>query len=362
MDVILRTDASLEIGTGHVMRCLTLAQALRARGGRCRFVSRMHPGHMIDAVRAAGFDVLALPEPSADWAPHGDGGNHAAWLGADQATDADQTLALVDGDMADWLVVDHYGIDARWETGMRRAGRKLLVIDDLTDRPHNCGMLLDQTLNREPEQYAPLLPSDCVILAGSCFALLRPEFAAERPTSLQRQRGAHIRRLLITMGGVDLHDLTSRVLLALGACDLPYDIEVDVVLGRQAPWHERVRQVARQLPFAVRVHVGVDAMAVLMADCDLAIGAAGTTALERCCLGLPAITLILAPNQREGALAMQEAGAAIVIESDDRLEQTLASAWRNIATPGVLARMSAAAATLCDGRGADIVADRMMYG
>ncbi len=362
MDAILRTDASLEIGTGHVMRCLTLAQALRARGVRCRFVSRMHPGHMIDAVRAAGFDVLALPEPLADWAPYGDGGNHAAWLGADLVTDADQTLALVDGDVADWLVVDHYGIDARWETGMRSVGRKLLVIDDLADRPHDCDMLLDQTLNREPEQYAPLLPGGCVMLAGSCFALLRPEFAAERSASLQRQRGAHIRRLLVTMGGVDLHDLTSRVLLALGACDLPYDIEVDVVLGRQAPWHERVRQAARQLPFAVRVHVGVDAMARLMADCDLAIGAAGTTALERCCLGLPAITLILAPNQREGALALRAAGAAVVIESDERLEQTLASAWRNIATPGVLAGMSAAAATLCDGRGADIVADRMMHG
>lgn len=362
MDVILRTDASLEIGTGHVMRCLTLAQALRARGARCRFVSRMHPGHMIGAVRAAGFDVLALPEPSAGWVPHGDGVNHVAWLGADLATDADQTLALVHGDVADWLVVDHYGIDSKWETRMRRAGRKLLVIDDLADRQHDCDMLLDQTLNREPEQYAPFLPSGCVMLAGSRFALLRPEFVAERPASLQRQRGAHIRRLLITMGGVDLHDLTSRVLLALGTYDLPYDIEVDVVLGRQAPWHERVRQAARKLPFAVRVHVGVDTMARLMAGCDLAIGAAGTTALERCCLGLPAITLILAPNQREGALALRAAGAAIVIESDDRFEQALASAWRNIVAPGILAWMSAAAATLCDGRGADIVADRIMHG
>lgn len=362
MDVILRTDASLEIGTGHVMRCLTLAQALTARGARCRFVSRIQQGHMIDAVRAAGFDVLALPEPSADWAPCGDGSNHAVWLGADLATDADQTLALLDGDVADWLVVDHYGIDARWETKMRRVGRKLLAIDDLADRPHDCDLLLDHTLNREAEQYAPILPVGCEMLAGSRFALLRPEFAAERPLSLQRRRGTHIRRLLITMGGVDLHDITSRVLLALDACDLPYGVEVDVVLGRQAPRQQRVREAARDRPFAVRVHVGVDAMARLMADCDLAIGAAGTTALERCCLGLPAIALILAPNQREGALALRAAGAAVVIESDDRLEQALASAWRNIAAPGVLARMSAAAATLCDGRGAEIVADRMVHG
>lgn len=344
------------------MRCLTLAQALRVRGARCRFVSRLHPGHMIDAIRAAEFDVLPLPEPSADWAPHGYGDDYVGWLGADLVMDADQTITLVNGDMADWLVVDHYGIDARWETRMRPASRKLLVIDDLANRPHDCDMLLDQTINREPEEYAPFLPIGCVMLAGSRFALLRPEFAAERSASLQRQRDAHIRRLLITMGGVDIHDLTSRVLLALRACDLPYDIEVDVVLGRQAPWHERVRQAARQLPFAVRVHVGVDAMARLMVDCDLAIGAAGTTALERCCLGLPAITMILAPNQREGALALRATGAAVVIESDERLEQTLASAWRNIVTPGVLARMSAATAKLCDGRGADIVADRMMHG
>lgn len=362
MDVILRTDASLEIGTGHVMRCLTLAHALRARGARCRFVSRQHSGHMIDAVGAAGFEVQALPESRPGAAVGREQGIYAAWLGVDPATDAQQARALLTDQPADWLVVDHYGIDARWETRMRPACHRLLVIDDLADRRHECDMLLDQTLNREPADYARLVPSGCSMLTGSRFALLRHEFTAERPASLQRQRSGHIRRLLIAMGGVDLHDVTSRVLAALAHCDLPADIEVDVVMGRQAPWQDKVRQAAQHLPFAVRVHVGIDAMVRLMADCDLAIGAAGTTAWERCCLGLPTIAMVLAPNQREGAQALQAAGAVVVIESDDRLELALATAWRSVAAPGVLAQMSAAAAELCDGRGADIVADRMMHG
>jgi UDP-2,4-diacetamido-2,4,6-trideoxy-beta-L-altropyranose hydrolase len=361
VDVILRTDASLEIGTGHVMRCLTLAQALRGRGARCRFVSRLHPGHMVDALRAAGFDVLALPEPELYEAAGETRGLYSSWLGADPAKDAEQTSAALRDGPADWLIVDHYGIDERWETAMRPACRRLLAIDDLADRPHNCDMLLDQTFGRNSADYAGLVPGDCVMLTGSGYALLRPEFTAGRPASLQRQR-RQIRRLLIAMGGVDLHNVTSRVLLTLGACDLLYDIEVDVVLGRQAPWQEKVRQVAGQLPFAVRVHVGIDAMAELMASCDLAIGAAGTTALERCCLGLPTIALILAPNQREGAFALLGAGAVAVIDSDEGLEQALAAAWRSASTPGALAQMSAAAAALCDGRGAEIVSDRIMHG
>ena len=362
MNVILRTDASLEIGTGHVMRCLTLAQALQDHGARCRFVSREHPGHMVDAVRAAGFDVLALPEPQPNFACSEEQGLYPAWLGADPATDALQTRALLPDQLVDWLVVDHYAIDARWETNMRSACHRLLVIDDLADRLHDCDMLLDQTLNRQPADYAELLPSGCAILTGSRYALLRPEFAAERTTSLKRKRGGQIRRLLIAMGGVDLHDVTSRVLLALVVCNLPSDIEVDVVLGWQAPWQDKVRQAARQLPFAVQVHVGIDNMARLMVECDLAIGAAGTTALERCCLGLPTIALILAPNQREGAEALKAAGAVVVIDSDIGLGQALATAWRHVSALGVVEQMSEAAARLCDGRGADSMVERMMHG
>jgi len=190
-EIVFRTDAALQIGTGHVMRCLTLAEALAERGAHCRFVCREHSGNLMELIRDRGFDAIGLPVESGRLATEASSdepiGAHATWLGADWAVDAEQACAAL-GDMdADWLIVDHYALDVRWERSLRSRCRRLMVIDDLADRIHDCDLLLDQNLGREPRDYAGLVPDCSAILVGPRFALLRPEFAALRDYSLNRR-------------------------------------------------------------------------------------------------------------------------------------------------------------------------------
>jgi UDP-2,4-diacetamido-2,4,6-trideoxy-beta-L-altropyranose hydrolase len=314
VNVVFRADASLEIGTGHVMRCLTLADALSAQGAECHFICREHPGHLIEHIRAKGLAVHALPcSPDGrnmdDDAPLA----HANWLGATQREDAEACAAILRDVHADWLVVDHYALDVRWEEALAPHHRKLMVIDDLADRPHRCDLLLDQTFGRRADDYRPWVPAGCTLLCGSRYALLRPEFAALRSYSLARRESPRLQRLLVTMGGVDKDNATGRVLEALESCALPDDCRITVVMGATAPWLAEVRRQAAQLRWPTEVRVGVSDMARLMADSDLAIGAAGATSWERCCLGLPTVMIVLAENQKTAAMLLEQAQAAVIL-------------------------------------------------
>ncbi len=355
MNILFRTDASLDIGTGHVMRCLTLAEALRERGALCRFVCRVHPGNLIELIRQRGFEVFALPLDS-NWAGTDKvNPSHAAWLGADWATDAEQTKVGAGETAADWLIVDHYALDARWERALCTACYRLMAIDDLADRPHNCDVLLDQNLGRRAEDYGHLVPDGCTIMAGPQYALLRPEFAALRPYSLARRAAPRLNRLLITMGGVDKEDATGEVLGALRACPLPADCQISVVMGPHAPWLARVREKAAAMPWPTDVLVNVRNMARLMADSDLAIGAAGSTSWERCCLGVPSIIVVLAANQQPIANGLEAASAAKAVQLTTLKADIERILMDMLASPVLLAQMSGAAAEVTSGAGVTVV-------
>lgn len=358
--VAFRADASLDIGTGHVMRCLTLADALRGRGADCFFLSRLHAGHMVDAVRERGYAVHVLPEGGP--APIGSAGGtaHAGWLGVDMGTDASQTLAALAGPAPDWLVVDHYALDARWEVRVRTACRRLLVLDDLADRPHACDMLVDQTLHRRAQEYAALTEPGTLLFVGQAYCLLRPDFARLRPASLARRATAPVRHLLVTMGGVDKHNATGRTLDALRQAALPADLRITVVMGASAPWLRQVREQAALMPWPTEVRVHVADMAALMAAADIAIGAAGTTAWERCCLGLPTLTWVLADNQLAGAAALQAAGCVELLPLAPELPGDLLSGLHRMREPGRMRAMQEACAGVTDGGGTGRVADIML--
>ena len=361
LTVAFRADASLDIGTGHVMRCLTLADALTADGATCTFVCREHPGHLVDHIHARGHAVHALPAP-ASGEPAREVPAHARWLGADWETDARQTaetLTLPGRPVVDWLVVDHYALDARWEGALRGSRDRLLAIDDLADRPHACDLLLDQNLGRDAADYAALVPEHCRLLVGPRYALLRPEFAALRESSLRRRAEPALRHLLITMGGVDRPNATGRVLEALPACPLPADCRITVVVGARSPWRDAVRAVAATLPWRTEVLADVADMARLMAESDLAIGAAGGTALERCCLGLPSLLVVLADNQRPGAAALESHGAARLLGDPAAIAANLPAAIAALLTGSALADMSRAAGAVTQGRGTAEVAGWM---
>jgi len=355
MKVAFRADASLQIGSGHVMRCLTLADALAAHGAECRFISREHAGNLIEFIRGKGFTVHPLPAGKSTATGHASGAPslaHAAWLGASQMQDAAECASLLATWQPDWLIVDHYALDAQWEKALDPRYHKLMVIDDLADREHQCELLLDQTFGRYVTDYAALVPVHCRLLCGSQYALLRPEFPALRPYSLQRRAQPQLRQLLITMGGVDQDNATGKVLSALQSCELPADCRIVVVMGPSAPWLVEVQQQARQLPWPTGVIANVSDMAQLMADSDLAIGAAGATSWERCCLGLPTVMVVLAENQRTVARGLEQAGAVQVLQGlgaiQERLPQLVCDL---VASPVLRATMTRVAASIADGGG-----------
>lgn len=364
-NLAFRTDASLQIGTGHVMRCLTLADALLAAGIRCHFICRAHPGNLIEQIRQRGFSVSVFPAPAAAAMPLTDGLGassqpiHATWLGVDWATDSEQTKVCIGDTVVDWMIVDHYALDARWEKAVRPLCRRLMVIDDLVDRPHDCDLLLDQNLGRDAVDYRGLVPDACTVLAGARYALLRPEFAALREDGLRRRTRPQLKHMLIAMGGVDQADATGKVLEALLVCSLPSDMRITVVMGSHAPWLERVQSLARQMPQATEVMVNVNNIAELMADSDFAIGAAGTTSWERCCMGLPTLIVVLAENQRNVGAALEQSGSTLLLDSIEAIPHALPSMLRVLVTTDALNQLSQKSRLVTDGQGARRVIDAM---
>lgn len=370
MKCLIRADASLQIGTGHIMRCLTLADTLTAQGAECVFICQPHAGNLLDLIRSRGFAVHALHiRPARGGActsqpvQRDTSLAHSHWLNASQAEDAQACAGILAQLQPDWLVVDHYALDARWEQALKPYYRKLLVIDDLADRPHACDLLLDQTFGRDAADYSTLVPPNCRLLCGSKYALLRPEFAALRPYSLQRRTQPALRELLITMGGVDKDNATGQVLQALSTCPLPADCRITVVMGATAPWLEEVRTHAQNMPWPSRVLVGVTNMAQLMADSDLAIGAAGATTWERCCLGLPTAMMVLAENQIYAARLLERAGAVQALISGPALgTQMQAFIYKATNDSNEMKRLIASASEITDGNGCERVTERLISG
>jgi UDP-2,4-diacetamido-2,4,6-trideoxy-beta-L-altropyranose hydrolase len=350
LSILIRVDASPRIGGGHFMRCLTLADALTAQGASVTFAVPDLLRWVAARLDEVGHRRIAVPGAVAANAPEG-------WdrqpLPLDsQRADAERIVSLAGESRFDWVLVDHYGFDAVWEKAVRPVCERIAVIDDLANRAHDCDFLLDQTFGRPATDYRQLVPEACSVLTGSRFALLRPEFARERPASLaRRQAGGPVARLLISLGSTDVGGLTARV--AEAAARLATSCEIDVVLGANAKSLPRVEALCARQP-RVRLHVDVRDMARLIAGADLAIGAAGATSWERGCLGVPSIAFTLAANQSFIAQQLERAGAHLAVSEGEEndLERTLT---RLLDDPGARWRMSEAAAAVTDGLGVNRV-------
>jgi UDP-2,4-diacetamido-2,4,6-trideoxy-beta-L-altropyranose hydrolase len=301
--VAIRADASVRIGSGHLMRCLTLARKLRDSGCQVIFISRSLPGNLLEQVGQAGFPVRPLSCRPGESEP-----GEPAGTVFDQDRDSGQTAAVLAGEGGvDWLVADHYGIDERWERPLRRHAGKIMVIDDLANRRHDCDLLLDQNLCRDPvSRYRGLLPDSCLRLIGPAYLLLRQEFIEARRSL--RTRDGRVRRILVSFGGSDPTNETSKVLTAWQLLDRR-DMVLDLVPGAGNPLREELLQRCQELE-GVNCLCQGDDMAQLMARADLAIGAGGVTAWERCYLGLPALIIAVADNQVAGSRELARRGGA----------------------------------------------------
>jgi len=357
--VAIRVDSGRCIGIGHVMRCLTLAQQLRVCGCEVVFVSKPHLGHVASLCEQAGFLVLFLALRANSTSSELE---HAVWLGGDQSDDAtqfNQAVSLHFGRSADWIVVDHYGIDAHWEGLVSKTGACLLAIDDLADRSHICEWLLDQTLGRRCEDYLAKVAASTHMLLGSEYVLLREEFSLPRKEIIEtRERGlaCKLGRVLVMMGGTDHLDLTTEVLKGLNEDDSTHS--VTVVLGLTAPHLTHVKDVCRNNP-KFTLSVNPTQMAALMLEHDLCIGAAGGSAWERCALGLPGTLAAFALNQRLIAEALVANGATMLLSHPIDQSQLLIQ-LAQLRQPEQYQAMVNNCLQIGDGRGAHRVANTML--
>jgi UDP-2,4-diacetamido-2,4,6-trideoxy-beta-L-altropyranose hydrolase len=353
MKIVFRVDASIAIGTGHVMRCSTLATALKKHGANIQFITRAHPGHLGEMLACDGFAVRLLPQPAC---LENKGNDYAAWLGVSQQEDANQTIVALENQQCDLLIVDHYGLDRVWEAQLRSHTRRLMVIDDLANRPHECDMLLDQNyVVAGQERYLARVPAHCQLLLGPRYALLRPEYAQYRETMAPRT--GDIKRLLIFMGGADNANTTGKVLAALSVVQLEH-LEIDVVISPSFINKAEVTEQASARP-NTHIHGPRPHLADLMEKADLAVGAGGGTTWERLCMGLPSLVLSIAENQVPACEALASSGLIRYLGDAHKLDvAAIESALLEvIAQAGQLHALATNYKALVDGRGTHRVAE-----
>ncbi len=345
------------MGIGHMMRCLTLAASLRERGLEILFVCRDHPGNMADFLRQRSYDVMLLPRSGSAHDPAVDA-DYGNWLGATQAQDAEQTIRALGGAQLEWLVVDHYGLDAEWEGRLRAHAKNLLVIDDLANRQHDCDILVDQNFSTSTQdRYRGLIPADCRSLYGPHFAMLGPEYRQKRTSS--RQRGDKVLRILIFFGGSDPLNLTGMAIDALSVPEFQ-NLEVDVVVGVNNPHRQSLEKLASSRSHT-QLHGPQGHLADLMAEADLSIGAGGVTTWERMCVGLPSIVVSVAENQVPACQSLAEAGLIAYAGhySAVGVPDLIAAVRRVIDQPDTLAEMSSRGQRTIDGWGAQRIVESM---
>lgn len=353
MRVVIRADSSHRIGSGHIMRCLTLADRLRQMDVEVSFLCRDLAGNLSGLIADSGYGVKMLSGEK------GRNGGIAsaqdAWSAMDWQSDMQESRqALHDQGGAHWLIVDHYALDWRWESQMRPYASRIMVIDDLANRGHDCDLLLDQNYYEQMEQrYAGLIPSGCRSLLGPGYVLFRPEFYEKR-VSL-RERTGDVQRVLLFFGGSDPTNETVKALKALRLVKRT-DWEVDVVVGVSNPFRDEVKSLCSEMP-NVSYYLQVSNMAELMARADLAIGAGGTATWERCLLALPTVTIVTADNQDETTRAMAQRGAIHYLGRAEEVSvESLAAAVREIvSSPMALKHMGLAAFAVLEGHRADWV-------
>lgn len=312
MKIVFRADASQVIGSGHIMRCLTLAEYLRDKGDETFFICRQLPGNMIETIEKKEFKVFCLPYDFNANNQFSKTGLYASWLGTSLEKEFKDTKnCLIQIGEIDWLIVDHYALDEKWERALRKHTKHIMVIDDLANRKHNCDLLLDQNYYTDmSERYTGLVLPKCQLLLGSKYALLRNEFIEARKRA--KIRDGNVKRILIFMGGADSTNVTKKVLRVLETIN--FQGVVDVVVGMQNQFKDKIRAICKSRQ-DYNFYCQIDNIAELMLRADLAIGAGGATLLEYCLMKLPVLILVLAENQKKTVTDLVSYGAIFGTQS-----------------------------------------------
>ncbi len=283
MNVIFRVDSSTQMGVGHLMRCLTLADELQKKNHKITFICRELQGSIVNLIKHKLIRLLGNDDFQSN-------DLYLDLLGATQEQDAEQVIRVIP-ENTNLLIVDNYALDEFWHKKLRQYTDKIMVIDDLADKQFDCDILLNQNLGSQVKDYRGKVLNDCELLLGCDYTLLRPEFKELRTQALEKRKYTKkIENILVSMGGSDVNNITYDVLKQLDS-----KLNVVVVLGALSPHNEMIKDYA--IDKNIEVIVSANNMAELMLNADLAIGASGSTNWERLCLGLPSLIFTVAKNQ-----------------------------------------------------------------
>lgn len=362
MKILFRADASIEIGAGHIMRCMVLAEKLKNQGFDCTFVCRNNQGNLIKKIQDRGFFVYSIECRSTTGAL--EGSNEVINLRAQNSSylnegfDAEQTIAAVSGQYFDWIVVDHYDLSVNWEVLVKPICSRLMAIDDLANRRHNCDLLLDQNYYNNPDKrYQDLLPTHCVSLLGPNYVLLRQEFIETKKNL--NVRSGEIKKILVFFGASDPTNETKKILIALSQIALER-VSVDVVVGGANPHRQTIYTMCNEIK-GVNYYCDVSNMSELISRADLGIGAGGSSIWERCYLGLPSITSVVAFNQIETTEDVASLGVIDYLGKAEMLspDKYATAILKLVANPAYLKSMSTSGINLVSGIGTSSVVDVM---
>lgn len=320
MNVYIRTDASSQIGSGHVMRCLTLANQLKSEGMQVTFICRNVEGNMIPFIYSQGFHVLEIPNISTSdvW----------SWTKDNWSQDSLETIQLLDDKIVDLLIVDHYSLEKKWEVSLRPYTKKLMVIDDLANRVHDCDVLLDQNFYKDyQDRYTDLVTKNCILCLGPNFLLLREEFFGIKLNSYSHKSQ---RRIFVFFGSVDATNETRKALIALQLLSKKYNFTIDVIVGSNNKNKNSIKDLCKDIE-GCHYYCQIQNMAELMSKATFSLGAGGTITWERAFLNLPSIVISVANNQDEIAQTLHKENAIIFLgKSSDVSEEDIYLAIENI--------------------------------
>ncbi|MDX2212946.1 MAG: UDP-2,4-diacetamido-2,4,6-trideoxy-beta-L-altropyranose hydrolase [Oculatellaceae cyanobacterium bins.114] len=335
MVILIRADASVAIGTGHIMRCLALAQGLQSAGHYPIVVAAQITPNLVSRLQTLDIQLINIPHE----------------LGS--LDDAQATIALARLQQTSWMIVDGYHFGAEYQRWIKSAGLNLLFFDDYQHATHYyADLVLNQNVYAHPELYANREP-DTQLLLGTRYALLRPEFLQWQ--GWQRSPNPAANKILITMGGADPDNVTLKILQAIQHINCK--LEVIVVIGGSNPHRESLQQVIQSSRHSVHLKQNVTNMPELMAWADVAIAAGGTTSWELAFMGLPTLMLILAENQRAIAEKLGELGVVVNLRwhQDVTTEAIATTLTELLSNPAKCRDMTQRSQSLVDGKGVERV-------
>ena len=344
-NIFIRVDSGSDVGLGHVMRCFALAESINTMNFNVYFISKKIRGNIIKRIENDGYKVFhlnskVLKSSKLDW-----------------KMDALETTKIIQRfkNEKNLLLVDNYELSKMWETSLKSVVDKIIIIDDFSNRSHNCNLFIDQNLHTGKIDRNKKYSKNCKKLLGPKYALLRNEFAENRKNV--KNRSGKINRILISFGGSDEKNQTLISLKAIKKL-AGEKINVDVIVGEPNKNKTKIKKICSSIE-NLTYYQQPKNIAKIMKRADLAIGAGGIITWERCCLGLPSIVSIVSKNQEDMVNAVSRKGCLINLGKAERLtSEDYLNAIKNL-NPGKLVHMQKKCMKLVDGKGAERVAKQI---